>query len=472
MFVGREFEQHLLRDFQKRKTAGLIVCRGRRRIGKSTLIQQFGRGKRFVELWGLAPRPNISNADQLKHFGELMGTAFGLPALRFENWNEALSTLAGLTSKGRVIILLDEISWMASKDKDFAGKLKGIWDTKFKKNDKLMLILCGSVTSWIDDNILNDKGFMGRVSLTITLDELSLSAANLFWKGNKLISAAEKLKILCVTGGVPRYLEEIRIDQTAEQNIKRLCFSPTGLLFSEFDKIFKDIFQRRSRSFKEIVQTLASGAKQPQQLCDTLGRKPTGSFSGMLAQLTRSGFVTRDFVWRPATGRRTAKSVYRLKDSYLRFYLKYIEPEKDKIEKGLYRNIDLETLPHWQTIMGLSLESLVINNLASVIQKLDIAPSSIISASPYLQTKTGRQQACQIDLLIHTTHTLYVCEIRFRKQIGGSTIEEVASKIKRLKGIKALSVRPVLIYQGELATSIEQSGFFSHLLPIEQLLIY
>ena len=164
-----------------------------------------------------------------------MGTAFGVPAMLFASWHDALSTLAGLTKTGETIILLDEISWIASKDKDFAGRLKGIWDTQFKSNNRLILILCGSVTSWIDDNILNDKGFMGRVSLTITLDELPLADANSFWE-NRQISYAERLKILCVTGGVPRYLEEVRPDQTAEQNIKRMCFSPEGLLFSEFER--------------------------------------------------------------------------------------------------------------------------------------------------------------------------------------------------------------------------------------------
>ena len=178
MFVGRENELKLLRDFQKRRSAGLIVCRGRRRIGKSTLIEHFGSGKRFLEFYGLAPREGITNEDQLKHFGELMGTAFGVPAMLFASWHDALSTLAGLTKTGETIILLDEISWIASKDKDFAGRLKGIWDTQFKSNIRLILILCGSVTSWIDDNILNDKGFMGRVSLTITLDELPLADAN------------------------------------------------------------------------------------------------------------------------------------------------------------------------------------------------------------------------------------------------------------------------------------------------------
>ena len=96
MFVGRERELQLLEEFQKRRTAGLAVCRGRRRIGKSTLIEEFGKGRRFYEFYGLAPREGITNEHQLKHFGEQVGTAFGTPALRFDNWHDALSTLAGL----------------------------------------------------------------------------------------------------------------------------------------------------------------------------------------------------------------------------------------------------------------------------------------------------------------------------------------------------------------------------------------
>ncbi len=103
-----------------------------------------------------------------------------------------LKSTASLTKEGKCLIFLDEISWMGSRDKDFAGVLKGIWDTRFKQNNQLILVLCGSVSSWIDDNILNDKGFVGRVSFTITLKELSLRYANLFWHRHKQLSSFEK----------------------------------------------------------------------------------------------------------------------------------------------------------------------------------------------------------------------------------------------------------------------------------------
>lgn len=469
MFVGREREMALLKDFAKRKTAGLVVCRGRRRIGKSTLIEQFGKGRRFFEFYGLAPRKGIDNAHQLKHFGELMGSTFGVPAMHFENWHDALATLAGLTAKEEAVILLDEISWMADKDKDFAGKLKGVWDTRFKKNDRLILVLCGSVTSWIDTNILHDKGFVGRVSCTLTLDELPLHAVNAFWHGRKHISPSEKLRLLCVTGGVPRYLEEIRPDQTAEENIKRMCFSPEGLLFTEFGKIFRDIFESRSETFKRIVEALSGAPMEPGDLCRTLGVDPTGGLSKQLRVLVAAGMLARDYAW-DTSGRQTALSKYRIRDNYLRFYLRYINPQKEKIEKGLFRDMHLEQLGNWDSLMGYQFENLVINNLDAVIRRLDIAPENILSAAPYFQRKTRRQAACQIDLLIQTKHTIYVCEIKFRKQIAASVIADVERKIEVLPRRTRLSIRPVLIYDGELAPSIKRSDVFCRLIPMADLL--
>jgi uncharacterized protein len=177
VFIGRIKELQILREFQNRNSAGLMVCRGRRRIGKSTLIQEFAKNSHFINLYGLAPRENLSNTDQLAHFGELLGLHFQLPPLSFRNWNEAFKALAVFLEKiqGQKVVLLDEISWMAAKDKDFPGKLKGAWDTQLKSIPDLVLVLCGSVTAWINDNILNDKGFVGRVSLTLTLEELPLN---------------------------------------------------------------------------------------------------------------------------------------------------------------------------------------------------------------------------------------------------------------------------------------------------------
>ncbi|OQY49589.1 MAG: hypothetical protein B6240_02995 [Desulfobacteraceae bacterium 4572_87] len=107
MFFGRNVELRKLHDLSDKKTASLVVVKGRRRIG------------------------------------EQMKNIFDIPALPLENWSDAFSHLASHTRSGSVLILLDEISWMAGKSSDFAGKLKIAWDTKFKKNNRLILVLCG-----------------------------------------------------------------------------------------------------------------------------------------------------------------------------------------------------------------------------------------------------------------------------------------------------------------------------------------
>ena len=239
MFIGRDYEVKLLTDLFKLQKSSIVICKGRRRIGKSTLIQEFGnKANSFLEFQGLPPRKGVSNADQLKVFSEQLARQTSIPYLTLTSWYQAFSLLNGIVQKKNTVILLDEISWMAAKDKDFAGQLKIVWDTEFKKKNSLILVLCGSVSSWIDDNILNNTGFMGRISLEIALNELHLKYCNKFWgkKANR-VSAKEKLKILAVTGGVPRYLEEINNKQSAEDNIKRLCFNKEGILYSEFNKI-------------------------------------------------------------------------------------------------------------------------------------------------------------------------------------------------------------------------------------------
>ena len=195
MFVGRENELQLLNGLFNLKKAGIAVCAGRRRIGKSTLIQQFGKNaKAFLEFQGLPPREGITKKNQLNAFSEQLANQTSLPKLNLESWYQTFSLLNNVIKDERTVILLDEISWMATHDKDFAGQLKIVWDTEFKHHSKLILVLCGSVSSWIDENILNSAGFLGRISLKLTPQELSLFHCNMFWgKKTDRIDAKEKL---------------------------------------------------------------------------------------------------------------------------------------------------------------------------------------------------------------------------------------------------------------------------------------
>jgi len=474
MFFGRNIELNKLNDLKNKKTASLVVVKGRRRIGKSTLIQKFGESfDMFCEIQGLAPGKTVTDEDQRRNFSEQISNIFDIPVLKFDNWHDAFAILASYTRLGNILILLDEISWMASKNSEFAGKFKIAWDTKFKQNNSLIIVLCGSVSSWIDEHILYDTDFVGRVSLSINLEELPLRDCNKFWhtKGN-LISSMEKLKILSVTGGIPKYLEEIEINKSTEENIKKLCFDSGGILFKEFEIIFKDVFDKRAKIYIEIICALINKKLSATEIASIIKKPLNRDLSKYLNDLEVSGFIQRDYVYR-FDGKKSKLSKYRIKDNYLRFYLRYIEPVKYKIEQGLFQFKALEQLSAWESIMGLQFENMVLQNLQLIIQKIGIDFNSIISASPYFQNATkSNKGACQIDLLIQAKYgTLYICEIKFKRNIDKQIIKEVAAKIEKIKKPKNTSIRPVLIYEGNISDSVLNGDFFDKIIYFGDLLV-
>lgn len=472
-FIGRKDELKDLDLLLKKKTASLVVIKGRRRIGKSRLIQEFGTKHKFYQFTGLAPTKDSTIQSQLNEFARQLSIQTGLPEIVADDWSKLFILLAEKTRTGKVIILFDEISWMGSKDPDFLGKLKNAWDIYFKQNPNLMLILCGSVSPWIEKNILSSTGFMGRISLPLHLKELSLQECNQFLtKLGSKTSPYEKLKLLAVTGGIPRYLEEIQPSLTAEENIKRLCFMPNGILFREFNDIFSDLFSSRSETYKKIVETLVTGSEEYNDICYALGIAKSGYINENLDDLIQSGFISRDYTWNLKTGEESRLSHYRLSDNYVRFYLKYVETNRGKIQQGHFNDRSMINLPGWDSVMGLQFENMVLNNRRPIWAKLGIYPEEIISDNPFFQRTTVRTPGCQIDYLIQTKfNNLYVCEIKFSKHaIGKGIIDEVQLKIDTLKRPKSFSCRPVLIHVNGITDEVLESGFFNTIIDFADLL--
>ena len=478
IFIGREREQAEFRELLAKKNSSLVTCHGRRRIGKSRFIQQCAKqANAFFEFSGLPPRPGLTKKEQLAAFSEQLAQQSKAPQLPLDNWATAFQLLASqLPPKGTVVVLFDEISWMGIGEPDFAGYLKNAWDALFSRRERTVVVVCGSVSSWIEENILNNTGFVGRCSWQFHLGHLDLPECQQFWgRSATRISTTEKLRFLAVSGGVPRYLEELDPKKTAEQNIARLCFHPSGMLFNEFDSIFSDIFHRRATSYREIVRTLVDGAKGVDEISQQIGRQRGGSLSQSLLELVSAGFLTKDVSPKLSGGLAKSQSSpsrqlrYRLSDNYLRFYLKYVEPHRDQIIKGRFKSTSLEQLDQWDTIMGLQFENLVMENLGVIFKQLRIPLHTVQFAGPYRQSKTQRQQGCQIDLLIQTKRSIYLCEIKFKHQINSSVIQEVDRKIAALKLPKNQSIRTVLIYDGQLAPSIEEDQAFDFLIPASEL---
>jgi hypothetical protein len=456
MFIGRTAEIEQLKQLKKKNSASLVCVLGRRRIGKSALIEQFGKSfDSYLVFQGLGPDEHAGLQLQLDHFSKQLSEQTNTREQKFTNWSDAFDVLAKATNKDEVLVLFDEISWMAKGDIHYASKLKDSWDLKFKKNPKMILVLCGSVSSWIQDNILENSNFEGRISLRINLLELQLNEINLFLnKKGGHFSNLEKILITSVTGGVPKYLEEILPSETAEANIMRMCFNPSGILFNDYQYIFTSVLGRRSKTLDTIIRQCLVKRYTPANLAAKLGMPLNGDFTKSLQILELSGFLSRDYCFLP-NGASTNLSMLRVKDNYLRFYLKVISPYEKLIQKGGVRLTSLKDIKNFEAMLGLQLENLVLQNRQLIHQYLGLLNNQIVSSAPYLQRKTVENKGgCQIDLLIQgNLDVFFACEIKCKKIIGKSIAMEVKNKLKVLSLPKRSALKPILIYVGEIEDS-------------------
>ena len=470
MFVGREYYLERLDALWRKSVSSLVVISGRRRIGKSTLVETFAERTRcsFIEIEGLAPDKGMTNQKQIENFCARLAKATGSPEAKADSWPKAFDVLeAALEGRGKTIVFLDEISWMGGYDTTFAAYLKNAWDTQFSRHPRLILVLAGSVSAWIQENILRSKAFVGRVSLDVTLPELSLPSCREFW-GRKAERTAlrEIIDVLSVTGGVPKYLQEIDPSLSSDENIRRMCFMPEGYLFKDFDAIFGDVFGAAVAK-RRILHALADGPASISELSARFGREPNGHLSEDLRDLTTAGFIASSSGKNPETGADVREVRYRLRDNYTRFYLKFIVPKAEAIREGLFRFTSLERLPGWDSIMGFQFENLVLNNMKALCSLIGLEGRLVTSAAPYVRRSGKTVPGVQIDLLIQTPRSVYIVEVKRRLHITAEIQGEVQGKVERLRVPRGVSVRTVLVYDGDLAPEVDEDGYFDYLVPVE-----
>ena len=470
-FIGRETELATLQRFKQEHTPAFIVVQGRRRVGKSRLLHEFAKSfTHCLKFVGLAPEEGVSQQHQKNEFMKQLSQQCQVPFAEHHDWSDLFWHLGQQLPKGPTLIMFDEVSWMAAGDATFSPKVKNLWDECLKNHKGIIFVLCGSASSWIEKHILNSTGFVGRVSYTLVLEPLTLPECNAFWP--KRISAYEKLKLLSVTGGIPKYLEEVQPKISAEDNIQQLCFTKGGFLVKEFERIFAHLFNRNSPAYKKILMTLAQGAKSFQDIAKSAKLHDGGRLSEYLEELRLSGFISCDYTWNVKTGRDGRLLKYRLKDNYTRFYLKYIEPVSTQIDRGSFTHKTLASLPQWHSIMGLQFENLVLANRRLIQHALHLHPIDIITDNPFFQNATQRQAGCQIDYLIQTrSGSLYACEIKFSQHaVGYGIIAEMEQKLSRVSYPKGLSIRPVLIYVNGVDNMVKEADYFAALIDFSEYL--
>ena len=166
-FFGRERIFQTLDDLWGKSVSSFVTCRGRRRVGKSTLIERFAEisGAKFIKIEGVKPNEKTTDEDERRSFVVQLAAQSEAEDTCPANWLNAFIRLyKEIDGKTRTVVLLDEVSWMGGFDNTFSATLKIAWDNYLKKHDRLIFVVCGSVSTWIRDNIIDNKACRSRVA--------------------------------------------------------------------------------------------------------------------------------------------------------------------------------------------------------------------------------------------------------------------------------------------------------------------
>lgn len=436
--IGRQAEIKILEMILSSKQAELVAVYGRRRIGKTYLIHQlFSKKGVYLECSGLK---NGTMHDQLTNFVLMIQKEFypNISLERPKSWKEAFTLLTKqfemIPNKKKIILFLDELPWLATKKSKFLQEFDYFWNTVWSRMANLKIILCGSAASWMLDNLIHAKGGLyNRITKTIRLDPFTLGETKALLESNGFkLTHQQVLELYMVLGGVPFYINQLQKDKSISQNINDLCFTETGLLYSEFDRLFKSLFSAYEENLS-IVKQIAQyryGIGMS-DLTNKLGKKPGGRFGERLHELEAAGFVQRQMPF----GRKQRDSIYKIIDEYTLFYFQWINEVIGKIPKNTNYWHQISKSSSWQAWSGFSFEMICFKHIDKIIQALKLEQMGcLISTWKFIPKQGEKKQGAQIDLLLdRNDNAITICEIKYNSSlfsIDKNYAKNLANKIE------------------------------------------
>jgi AAA+ ATPase superfamily predicted ATPase len=430
---------------------------GRRRIGKSLLLQQALLGKSPLFFEALEERPT---RDQLNHFALQLQQQTGHPASRPRHWTEALLQLHAALEDNPRPIVFDEFQWMANYRHELVSELKYAWDRFLSKLPGQKLILCGSIASFMVEKVLKSSALYGRIETELEVPAFKLVETQQMLPGKGF---DEVLQAHLLTGGVPKYLELLRDYPSVQLGMQELAFKADGYFTTEYQRIFISHFGR-NRAFAAIVRALAA---HPLGLVrEELARLAKIALGGRLSEhlrdLESAGFMSADTPFHRGPDSRQIK--YFLCDAYLRFYFAFIHPNLKKIRAGQGTNIlaGLSGDGALHAWMGRSFEYLCLQHALEISR---IAGFSAVDfkMGPYFSPGRRGTPGVQVDLVFdRADNVLTVCEMKCSaKPVGLEVIASMKRKIEILQPlVKGKTIQPVLIVRERPSQHLVDQAYF------------
>ena len=476
--IGREKEAKELKDLYFSEKAEFVAVYGRLRVGKTFLIDEALKGKITFRHAGLSPideqnrRNNLK--EQLTHFYyslQMQGLKGGkCPS----SWLEAFFMLEQLLEKKsksdkRLVVFIDELPWLDTPRSGFMTAFEGFWNNWACHRDNMMLVVCGSASSWMLDNLINNHGGLyGRTTYEIKLHPFTLSECEEFYKRKGIrMSRYDIVQSYMIVGGIPYYLGYMRKGLSLAQNVDQLFFVENAKLHDEYVRLFASVFSNPEQ-MKRIVQLLGDrrmGYTRQDILAKT-GMDDCGASTKVLKALEASDFIQRYIPF----GMGAREVHYRLKDPFCLFYMKFVRMQKELDSDFWMHNTNSSRINSWR---GFAFEEVCFNHVNKIKQALNILGVSSTHSGWALRGDED-VEGTQIDLLINRKdNVVNMCEMKFYSEPFAVNKTCHAKLVHRLNVLaerlpRKSTVQPVLVTTEGLVYN-EYSGIFQNTVTLDDL---
>jgi len=429
--IGRKREAQKLLQLYKRKKADFVAIYGRRRVGKTYLVDETLEGKITFRHAGLSPVENQGKGTlhaQLEHFYYSLQRSGAQDDHCPKNWMEAFFMLEKWLDKvndgQKQVVFLDELPWMDTPRSGFITALEAFWNTWGCHRKNLMLIVCGSASSWILDNLINNHGGLyNRVTCEIKLSPFNLRECEEFLREKGIrYSRYDITQSYMILGGVPFYMDYFEKDLSLAQNIDTLFFSRNAILSREYDRLFTSAFRNpiQTREIVEFLYTRNAGYTR-KEIGERLHLTSGGTLSSCLNALVGSDFVIRYVPF----GMKKNEAHYKLIDPFCLFFLHFVQKQQKTDYDFWLHNQNNPTINSWR---GFAFENVCFNHVDQIKAALGI--SGVRTTHSAWSKREDDTEGAQIDLLIERDdHVVNVCEIKFYS--GDFVVDKAYDRVLR-----------------------------------------
>lgn len=456
--IGRSKEISDLNHYLESGKAEFVALYGRRRVGKTYLITSFFKKSFAFDTSGILEGNKTDEMDAFYTSLQNYGYKGPCPGKWMEAFNILRSLLEPKMKRKRVVVFIDELPCLDTPRSGFVKALDYFWNSWASRQSNFFLVVCGSATSWMINNLVDSRGGLhNRVTHGMHLHAFNLKETELYLKSMRINwDKMSILRIYMILGGIPFYLNMLRGDESPVQNIDRLFFGDQAELKGEYGRLYSSLFKSPEK-YISVVKALAKNKKglSRKEIIDATDLSENGHLSNILDDLTNCDFIR----YYNVAGKESNGGYYQLVDYYTHFYLDFGAKKVKDVE---YWSHMLNT-PAQNTWYGLAFERVCMDHVPQILHSIGI---DRIQTDYYSWRSESSTPKSQIDLVIDRADGIInICEMKYSADVYQMTQLEAGKIATRLqnyisenapkKGVQTVLVTTIGLKQSKYADTVQ-----------------